>query len=68
MQISGPFHKSPAETAEMPETPQCQANPAEKAKKTKELSNSAQKMIVLAILSQSTDGVPHRGVYQKSLR
>ena len=22
-------------------------------------------MIVLAILSQSTDGVPHRGVYQK---
>jgi len=51
----------------MPEMPQRQANPVEKAKKTKELSNSTQKAIVLAILSQSTDGVPHRGVYKKSL-
>jgi len=49
----------------MPEMLQHQANPVEKAKKTKELSNSTQKSLVLAILPQSKDGVPYRGSYKK---
>jgi len=49
----------------MPETPQRQADPVEKAKKTRELSNSARKAVVLAILPFTKDGVPERGVFKK---
>ena len=66
--ICGPFIKTPTEMAELPQMPPCQAGLEEKAKKSKELTNSAQKAMVLAIIPHVKDGVPERGILKKFLR
>jgi len=54
----GPNCILPAETAGMPETPKQMPDSVKKGKKTKELTNSARKSVVLAIARQCKEGSP----------
>jgi len=49
----------------MPEMPNHQSESAQKAKKTKELTDSMRKLIVVTIAQQSEDGAPPRGIFSE---
>jgi len=56
---------SPAQAAMMLEPPNCQADSTKKAKKYKELSNSARKLVIMTIVSHLKDGVLPWGIFKK---
>jgi len=66
--FEGPIHILPTEAAGMMQMPNCQPDTGQRAMKGKELSNSTQKAIVVAIAEQCENGVPRHGVFQKIAR
>jgi len=63
--LEGPNCVLPTELAGMPEPPNRQPDSGQKAKKTKELTDSMRKWIVVTTMQQCKDGVPPHGVFQK---
>ena len=66
--FEGPIRILPAEAAGLTRTPNRLPDTGQKAKKSRELSNSTRKAIVVAIAEQCKNGKPHHGDFQKVAR
>jgi len=66
--FEGPIRILPAEAAGMMQTPNRLPDTGQKAKKSRELSNSTWKAIMVPIAEQCENGKPHHGVFKKVAR
>ena len=66
--FEGPIRVLLAEATGLTRMPNCLPDTGQKAKKSRELSNSTRKAIVVAIAEQCENGKPRHGVFQKVAR